>query len=74
MFIANGQAFVHSVDIAVEVDNPAAGRFAEGVAEIGDIDAHELELGREVARGKDGVFRPAEALGENGGHVVARGD
>ena len=74
MLLANGQAFVHAGNIAVEVDNPAAGRFAEGVAEIGDVDAHELELGREVARGKDGGFWPAEALGENGGHVVARGD
>ncbi len=46
---------------------------ANGVAEAGDVDAHELELGREVGAGEGGRAA-AEPLGERVGHLVAGGD
>ena len=59
------------VDIA---EAAAARRLAVRVADAGDVDAHQLELGAEVGTGKGGVALAGEVADDDAGHFVTRCD
>src|SRR5205085_1515867 len=67
------ETLVHPRHRVAVRDGLGARTRSEGIAEAGDVDAHQLQLRREVASLEGGVA-PDDAVGCDPRHVVARRD
>src|SRR2546430_452435 len=74
--LAHDELLVDAAHAVLEDDGTgAAGGFVgEGVAEARDVDAHELQLGREIGARERRVLVAAEPACGDLGHLVARAD